>query len=341
LVADRNTRLVDVAEAAGVSLATASRALAGSERVNPELAARVREAAASLGYVPNAYARTLAGQTPPMVGLVVHDVTDPYFAEIAKGVLRVADEHDLMVLIHQSERRPELELARVRTLRNYRVASVVLTGSGYVDAAAEMEVAAELAAFQATGGRVAIVGRHHIPVDAVLPDNQPGGATAMRHLLDLGHRHIGVVAGTETLSTVADRLAGARDAMTAAGLRPQSLVIEFDEFSRDGGIAATHRLLSRAPDITAIMAVTDVMAIGVLEVLREHALAVPGHISVIGFDDISVAADLAPALTTIRLPMADMGATALEMTLREPTARPRRRRTGHELITRASTATPR
>ena len=335
---ERSPRLQDVADSAGVSLATASRALAGRDGVSLGLAQRVRDVAASLGYVPNAHARALAGAAQPVVGLIVHDVADPYFAEIAKGVLRVADEHGLMVLINQSERRPEIELARVRSLRAHRVASIVMAGSGYVDASEEAEAAAELRAFRDAGGRVATVGRHHVPVDAVLPDNYAGGRTAARHLLQLGHRTIAVVAGPERLSTVADRLAGVLDELRDAGVPRADVVIEHDAFSRDGGVAATKRLLVRAEPPTAILALTDVMAMGALSVLREAGRSVPAEISVMGFDDVTVAADLAPALTTVRLPMADMGAMALQLTLRPPAARPRRRRTGHELVIRDSTA---
>jgi LacI family transcriptional regulator len=337
---DRAPRLQEVADAAGVSLASASRALAGRDGVSPELAERIRGVALSLGYVPNAHARALAGAAPPLVGLIVHDVADPYFAEIAKGVLRVADQRDLMVLINQSARQPETELARIRSLRANRVASIVLAGSGYVDPAEEADAAAELLAFRAAGGRVALIGRHGIPVDTVLPDNHAGGRTAARHLLGLGHRRIAVVAGPAHLTTVADRLAGALEEIEAAGVDPADLVVVHDAFSRDGGVTATQRLLDRAPAPTAILALTDVMAMGALAVLREAGRPVPAEISVMGFDDVPVAADLAPALTTIRLPMAEMGAVALELTLRPPAARQRRRRTGHELVIRDSTAPP-
>jgi LacI family transcriptional regulator len=337
---ERPPRLHDVAEAAGVSLATASRALAGRDGVSPTLAKRVREVAASLGYVPNPHARALAGAAPSMVGLIVHDVADPYFAEIAKGVLRVADKHGLTVLINESDRRPEIEASRIHSLRVHHVGSIVLAGSGYVDGTQEKSAAAELLAFREAGGRVALIGRHHVPVDAVLPDNIAGGRTAARHLLDLGHRRIAVAAGSANLSTVADRLAGVIDAVTDAGIDPDSLIVEHAEFSRDGGITATRRLLQRAPDLTAILALTDVMAMGALSVLRELGRRVPDDISVMGFDDVTVAADLAPALTTVRLPMSDMGAMALELTLRPPATRPRRRRTSHALVIRESTCPP-
>jgi LacI family transcriptional regulator, galactose operon repressor len=342
--AERAPRLQDVADAAGVSLATASRALAGRDGVSSELAERIRELAVSLGYVPNAHARALAGTAPPMVGLVVHDVTDPYFAEIARGVLRVADEHQMMVLINQSERQAETELARIRSLRAHRVSSIVLAGSGYVDPADEADAAAELLAFRAAGGRVALIGRHGIPVDSVLPDNHAGGRTAARHLFDLGHRRLAVIAGPARLTTVADRLTGVLDEAAARGVPADDVAVVHEAFSRDGGIAATRRVLERgeggAPP-TAILALTDVMAMGALAVLRDAGHRVPGEVSVMGFDDVTVAGDLAPALSTVRLPMAEMGALALQLTLRPPATRPRRRRTDHELVVRDSTAAPR
>jgi LacI family transcriptional regulator len=127
----------------------------------------------------------------------------------------------------------------------------------------------------------------------------------------------------------------------AAGLDPATLVVEHDAFSREGGAAATARLIAKVPEITAIFALTDVMAMGALAVLRSEGRRVPGEISVMGFDDVAVAADLAPALTTIRLPMAEMGAMALDLAMRPPAARPRRRQTGHELVVRDSTGAPR
>ncbi|MGH2697848.1 MAG: LacI family DNA-binding transcriptional regulator [Actinomycetota bacterium] len=336
----RSPRLLDVAEAAGVSLATASRALAGHQSVSPELVERVLEVAASLEYIPNAHARALAGATPAVVGLIVHDVADPYFAEIAKGVLRVADKHDLMVLINESDRRPETEVARIRSLKAHRVGSIVMAGSGYVDAAEEAVTAAELLAFRNAGGRVALVGRHHIPVDAVLPDNRGAGASAARHLIELGHRRLAVLAGPNHLTTVADRLAGICDEVEVAGLDPSSVLVEHDAFSREGGVAAAQRVLERGSDTTAIIAMTDVMAIGALSALRAGRRSVPEEVSLVGLDDVAVSAHLAPALTTVRLPMADMGEMALELTLGKPATRARRRRTGHELVIRDSTSPP-
>ncbi|MDG4825427.1 LacI family DNA-binding transcriptional regulator [Asanoa sp. WMMD1127] len=330
-------RLVDVAERAGVSLATASRSLTGRDGVSEEVARRVRQVAAELGYVVDPYARTLAGGVSTSVGLVVHQVDDPYFSEIAGGVIEVAGEQGLMVQICHSGRDPVHELRQIRHLIAQRVGVIIVAGSGYNDPATEAATKAELTAFQDLGGRVAVIGRHSLGVDAVLPDNEAGGFALGTHLLSLGHRRIAIAAGTGGLTTVTDRMAGVLRAVREAGLHPASLPVVHTDFTRDGGRDAAERILRDHPDTTAVIALNDAMAMGVLSVLRGRKIAVPKRMSVVGFDDVSVAADLAPSLTTIRLPMTDMGRMALELALKPKSARARRRSTGHTLVVRDST----
>ena len=330
-------RLVDVAERAGVSLATASRALAGREGVSEEVARHVRQVSRELGYVANPYARTLAGGASSTVGLIVHQIDDPYFSEIASGVLQVAAEENLLVQIAHSGRDPENELRQLRHLIAQQVGIILIAGSGYDDPRVEAEARAELAGFQRAGGRVAVIGRHALGVDAVVPDNEAGGRAIGAHLLALGHRRIAVAAGTPGLTTVADRLAGVTAALAAHGHSPDDLAVVHSDFTRDGGRVATERILHHHPETTAIIALNDAMAIGVLSVLRSRRIPVPERVSVVGFDDVSVAADLAPSLTTVRLPMTEMGRMALALALKPRSTRPRRRSTGHTLIVRDST----
>ena len=336
----RAPRLIDVAETAGVSIATASRALAGTNGVSEAMAERVRKIAAELGYVANAHARSLASGASSSVGLIVHEIGDPYFTEIASGVLGLAAERALAVQICHSGRDPRIELAQIRSLVANRTGSIIVAGSGHTDPAVEADARAELARFQADGGRVAMIGRHHVAADAVLPDNHEGGRAIAEHVLSLGHRRIGIASGSQDLTTVADRLAGIQEALAAGkGRTTKPLVVEAD-FTREGGMVAAREILDAAPDTTAILALNDAMAIGVLAVLRERGLACPGDVSVCGFDDVAVAADLGPSLTTIRLPMEELGRIALGMTLQPVAARPRKKHTGHELVVRDSTAPP-
>lgn len=332
-------RLIDVAEAAGVSLATASRALNDSTGVSASLAAHVKAVAAQVGYVPNSHARALAGGQAAIVGLIVHDVGDPYFGEIARGVLRETEKRGYMALISQTQRDPHAELSRIRSLRAHRVNAIVLAGSGYTGTATETDIAAEVRSITASGGRVAVIGRHHLPVDAVLPDNVNGGVSIMRHLLELGHRRVGVVAGPANLTTVEDRLAGLR-AAAAPVLDWASVPVIHGDFTREGGASSAALLLRRDPELTAIVALNDPMAVGALSWVLGSGRRVPHDISIAGFDDIPIAADVFPRLTTIRLPMIAMGAHALELVLKPPASRSRRLRTGHELVVRSSTAPP-
>jgi LacI family transcriptional regulator len=330
-------RLVDVAERAGVSLATASRALAGRDGVSERVAGHVRQVSRDLGYVANLHARTLAGGSTSTVGLIVHQIDDPYFSEIAGGVIQAAAEQDLMVQICHSGRDPQQELRQIRNLIAQRVGVLIIAGSGYTDPRLEAAAKAELSAFSDAGGRVAVIGRHFLRADAVLPDNRAAGVAIAEHVLSLGHRRIAVAAGPELLTTVADRLAGIEAALARGGLSLAALPIIRTDFTRDGGRAAAERIVGDHPGTTAIIALNDAMAIGVLSTLRGLGVSVPDRISVAGFDDVSVAADVAPSLTTVRLPMAGMGQLALALALRPRSPRSRRKATGHQLVVRAST----
>ena len=336
-----NLRLLDVAAAAGVSIATASRSLSGASGVSESVAERVRETARSMGYVANVHARSLAGGPSRSVGLLVHEIGDPYFSEIASGVLGVGAREGLTVQICHTGRDPERELTQLRMLIANRVGAIIIAGSGFVDPSVQSAAKADIQAFRASGGRVAVIGRHHLGVDAVLPANTEGASEVAQHLLDLGHRRIALVSGSRTLTTVADRIAGVEQALSAAGLAlgRDVPVVEAD-FTRAGGKAALDKVMADHPGSTAVLALNDDMAIGVLSGLRDRRISVPDQVSVTGFDDVAVAGDLAPSLTTVRLPMGEMGAQALLLALQEPAARPRRRRVGAELVVRDSTGRP-
>lgn len=336
-------RLADVAEAAGVSLATASRVLSGSTQpVSSDLHQRVLDAAHRLHYVPNAHAQALVRSANPTVGLIVHDGSDPYFSEIARGVFRAARAHDLLVLICNTYREPGGELRYISALRAQRVRAVLVAGSGFTQDELELQTAAELHAFEEAGGRVVLVGRHRAAFDSVLPENRAGARAMTRRLLAAGHRRIGVIAGPRILTTVEDRLHGVTDALTEAGavLDANNLVYTAD-LDRESGYDGVGDLLSSAPDVTAIFALNDTMAVGALSALRDRGVSVPGEISVVGFDDIPTVRDVTPALTTVRLPMEEMGARAMAMALRSPAKQPRRAPIAASIVERESLAPPR
>lgn len=333
--------LADVARRAGVSAATASRVInASAKPVTDALRDRVMRAVDELHYVPNAHAQLLARSDRIAVGVIVHDVSDPYFAEITRGLQRVATEHGRLCIICNSYRDPDRELAYVDLLRAQQVAAIVLTGSGYHDVRFTRELNAKLKAYERTGGRVAVIGRHKHAGDAVMPANEEGGYLAGAELYRLGHQRIGVVAGPKVLTTTTDRLTGFRRAAKEFGqpLPPRRIV--YADFDRDSGAAATEELLAAAPGITAIAALNDAMAIGVLATLRARGIDVPSAMSVIGFDDMPIARDILPPLTTVRLGMPEMGERAMALALSPASDDPRVEHLPATLIRRESLAPP-
>jgi LacI family transcriptional regulator len=334
--------LTDVARRAGVSPATASRILSGSTKpVSEDLRVRVLLAAEALHYVPNVHAQQLARAQPTAVGVIVHDVSDPYFAEITRGLQRVATDAGRLLFICNSYRDPDREREYVGLLHGHRTAAIVLAGSGHREPRAARAIAARLRQYQRDGGRIAVIGRHlHSPGDAVLPANEQGGVLAGAELCRLGHHRIGVIAGPPDLTTTADRLAGLRRALREHGRTVPTRRIAYADFDRDSGATAAATLLDADPDLTALAVFNDTMAVGALAVARERGLDVPSRLSVIGFDDMPIARDLVPALTTVRLPLIEIGSAAMRLALGLATDEPRTVPIEASLVRRASTGPP-
>lgn len=328
-------RLSEVAEAAGVSIATASRSLRGLGGVSDAVADKVRGIAEELGYVTNSYARTLAGGTTTIVGLILNQIDDPYFTEIAAGVVRTAEEAELTVQIGHSTRDPARELKQIRSLVAQRARAIIIAGSGYTDPQREAQAKELLGRYEAAGGRAAVIGRHFLGVDAVLPDNKGAAAAVAKHLIELGHRDVVVLSGPKHLTTVEDRQSEAVRVLTAAGARP--LVVETSFTGHDAGPVAI-TALEQHPEATAVLALSDAMAISVLTDFRRAGIDVPGRVSVTGIDDVSVAELISPSLTTAAFPLTELGREALLLTTRPQAHRPRRKVMAAELVVRESTA---
>ncbi|GAA1304915.1 LacI family DNA-binding transcriptional regulator [Saccharothrix xinjiangensis] len=340
-MASRQVTLQEVANSAGVSLATASRVLNGSTRqVSVELRERVVGAARRLGYLPNASAQALARNSSVLVGLVVHDIADPYFSSIAAGVTRVAEEAGFVVVLGTTGRDPRREVELVNTLRAHRARAVVIAGSRTTDRAASARLSEEITAFTAQGGRVACVSQAKLGADTVVPANRAGARSLARRLTELGHRRFAVLAGPRDLLTARDRVAGFKAGLTDAGVAlPDANVITCG-FTRDGGYAAMTDLIAARTGATCVFAVNDVMAMGAMAALRERGLKVPEDVSVAGFDDIPTLRDLVPALSTVRLPLEQMGERAARLVLDDEAGEPRTVRVAGEVVLRSSTSSP-
>jgi len=185
--------------------------------------------------VPNAHARMLARAERGAAGVIVHDMSDPYFAEITRGLQRTAIACGTLLVICNSYRDPEREREYVELLSAQRVSALVLAGSGYHDVRATREIDAALRRYNDGGGRVAVIGRHALIGDAVLPDNESGARLQGERLYQLGHRHVGVIAGPRDLTTTTDRLSGIRAAARAYGLVVPPRHVGHGDFSRDCG----------------------------------------------------------------------------------------------------------
>ena len=335
--------LQDVAVRAGVSITTASRVLNGSARVpRPDVSDRVRQAALELGYVANANAQALAKAVTRLIGLVVHDIADPYFSSIARGVQLAARRHERQVLLANTDRDPQVERDTVLAFAAHRTDAIILAGSRWssVDDAA---LAEDLDRYRRNGGRVAVIGQRLLGASAVLPENHAGAADLADALVADGHRRFAILAGPQALVTAIDRTTGFTSALAEHDLAPVATL--FGEFTRDGGFEAAQRLvrsLQLSPAAggrpLCVFAVNDVMAIGAIAAFREAGLQVPDDIQVAGFDDIPTLRDSVPGLTTVRLPLAELGERAVALTLGDAMGEVSLR---GEVVRRESTLLPR
>jgi LacI family transcriptional regulator len=306
--------ITEVARRAGVSVATASRVVSAADYpVSASARSRVLEAARELDYVPNALARGLLKSRVPVVAVIVHDITDPYFSEVVRGVEDAAATAGYLVITCSSERDAEREASYVRLLRSVRAAAVVFAGSGLDDPDSNAEIERHLDAMRADGAAVVHLSPYAGGEPEIGVDNAAGIAAMVAALVELGHREIAFLAGPSALFVARDRLAGYRRGLEAAGLPFDERLVVRTGFDRAGGALAVDVLRATGVPFTAIACANDLLALGALQRLAELGVDVPGHVSVAGFDDISTAALTAPSLSTVRLPLREMGRLGFEV----------------------------
>lgn len=340
--AARPVRLVDVAEHAGVSLATASRVLNWEKPYGGRalLRERVLASAAELGYEPNPHARALASSTSTTIALVVHDLRDAYFAIIAGAVVSAAEQHGMFVTIVSTYRDPAQEVKYLKVLRAQRPRAIILAGSGFTNRTSHGPIEAELARFEDTGGVVVTLGRQD--VGHTISVGNEAGARALAHaLVDLGHRDFVVATGPARLTTVRDRLTGFRQGLMERGIELDAAAVLHGDATRESGFLMATTIAARAHLPTCVFGSFDVVAAGLIAGFREAGIAVPGTLSVAGFGDIPVATDITPTLTSVTLPLELVGKQAVDLAL---SAEPSIRRSvsfAGEVVLRESTAPPR
>ena len=334
--------ITDVAKLAGVSTATVSRVVSAAPyAVSPATRARVLDAARALDYVPNALAQGLSKSYSPVVGVIVHDITDPYFAEVVRGVEDAASVGGFLVVTCSSDRIAERELSYVRLLRSMRAATLIFAGSGLADPALNAQVAKHVAAMRAYGAAVVHLSPHADGEADIGVDNAAGIAGIIAALVELGHGRIAFLAGPTSLYVSRQRLDGYRRGLTEAGIPYDENLVVSTGFNREGGALGIDALLASEVPFTAVCAANDLLALGAMQRLAELGIDVPGELSVAGFDDIATAAMATPGLSTVRLPLHEIGRRAFgfaEQVLAG--GAPAREVLPTELVLRGSTAPP-
>lgn len=296
----------DIAKAVGVSASTVSRALSGSPLVNDETRRRIINVARSLGYERNELARALVKGASGAVGLVVPDITNPFFSDVARGVSDIAERAGYGVILCNTDGRVDRELSYVRLLRRKRVDGLLVC-SATLDAPFVQDLAA-------AGTPFVLVSRMSADpnVPYVITDDRAGARLATEHLVHLGHRKIGFIGGPENVQASRDRMSAYRDVLTEHAIPARSEWSHHADFTQAAGRQVGQQILSLADRPTAIFAANDVTALGVLEVAEGLGLRVPEDLSLVGYDDISYASLPRIQLTTVAQPAIEMGQIAAD-----------------------------
>ncbi|MCL4265921.1 MAG: LacI family transcriptional regulator [Anaerolineae bacterium] len=330
--------IIDVAKEAGVSYSTVSRVVNNKSYVKPETRDKVTQAMNRLGYQVNLQARSLAGGNSHVIGLLVHNMSTQYMSEIFRGIDDVLAAHNYELMLYTTHRRMTKESTYVNMMARGLADGLLIVLPRQPEAYIE-----SLRARDFPYVLIDQVGIDENDV-SVTATNFQGGYEATSHLIALGHRRIGKITGWMDMIGARDRLDGYKAALADhdVPLDPQLIVI--GDFEKSSGYRGAATLLNLAEPPTAIFASNDVMAQGALELLRECGRHVPQDMSLIGFDDIPLAAILSPPLTTLRQPMVEMGRRATQMLLdwiSNPEQKPTSVTLPTELVQRESTSSPR
>lgn len=336
----RTPTLRDVAEAAGVHAATASRALNPATRrlVSADTARRVLRAAEALGFSPNPIARSLKTSKSGTVGLVLPDITNPLFPPIVRGIEDVLSAAGFSALIVNTDSDVERERTQIASLRSRQV-------EGLIVATALLEHPL-LGQLHAQGVHLVMVNRRTTALDvpSITPDDTAGIDMAVRHLADLGHRRILHLAGPQTTSTGVVRSRSFQGAVRDHGLdEDAALIVACDRWNESEGARVLRGVLDAGTTFTAIVAGNDLIALGCYDVFRERGISCPGDVSVVGFNDMPLLDKLEPPLTTVAVPHHQIGVEAARMLLesiREPERPSRSVLLPVTLVVRGSTAPP-
>ena len=301
--------IMDVARHAGVSIATVSRAIHGSPLVNAHTRLRVEQAMVKLNYAPNVVARGLVTRRTQAIGLVITSMADPFFPPIVQGVEETALDHGYSVLLCTSNNDPARELAVAKLLKEHRVDALIVASSRvgglYQSHLEDISVPLVLINNEQRGAYIYSVGT----------DDVAGGRLAVTHLLGLGHRAIGYIHGPLLKQSTHDRYRGYCTSLGESGISPDPSQVVVGDGQAEGGQRAMQILLQRQPRPTGVFCFNDLTALGALRAIRSAGLVVPRDVSVVGYDDIALAAYAEPPLTTVAQQTYELGRRAMLLAL--------------------------
>jgi LacI family transcriptional regulator len=303
--------MIDIAEAAGVSKSTVSLVLQGSPLVKADTRDRVLQAIDALGYVYNRGAASLRNARTNLVGMVINDLANPFFAELAVGIERVFQTAGYIPFIANTSESPTRQAEVLRSMREHDIAGLILCparGTRPVDLDAI-----------AMGGLPLVLAMRKVAglkAPSVTPDNFRGARRASEYLIELGHRRIAFVGGYADMTAQTERCGGFRAALEAANLFVDGALVIEGPTTRETGAAAIDQLLALANPPTAALCFNDVVALGANDALRRRGLATGADFSLVGFDDIREARHMWPPLTTVAVDTMSLGEKAAHATLR-------------------------
>jgi len=299
--------ITDVARKANVSIATVSRVVNNStHKVHQQTRERVLKIIQELDFRPNALAKGLHLKKSQTIGVILPDISNPYYAEIVRGIQVVADRAGYSVTIHNTDGKQEGIVRSIYHLREKSADGIIFSG-GIISGYATLSILRELR------DRVVVIGRHDVDFPAVVVDNLGGATQAVQHLIDLGHRRIGFIGGRDGSTTAQDRLTGYRNALAQNGLMFDEQLVRPGAWNPGSGYQMARNLLKGKGKPTAIVSANDQMAFGAVKAAKDAGLSVPGDLAVVGFDNVPLSSYFDPPLTTVEIPIQDIGAAAMKM----------------------------
>lgn len=306
-----SVKLEDVARETGFSISTVSRVLSNSDYpVSEQIREKVLRVADMMGYEPNIAARSLRTDRTDTIGIIVDDILSPFTPPIVRGIQDYLKENGFLSLIVNSDWDPEQEQAAIRTLLSRPVDGLIFVEYSHRATGDALE--------QSSKPRVFVHRLFGSPIkNSVVPDDHYGAGLATGHLISLGHRRVGYVNGPENWHTCRARLSGYRDTLADHRLPFEPSLVQPGDWEFESGYAAAENLLQLSEWPTAIFAANDLMALGAIYAVQDAGLSVPGDVAVVGYDNRNFTKTFRPRITTVSMPVIEMGGVAAELLLNQ------------------------